>query len=160
MRGGKLLLAAACVSAVGLVTGIALGAGSVGRTIKFLEVDRVAQDRFLDRNGNQRPDAGDTFFATEDLYRWAGVKRGARIGRSELMCILATRGAGHCMGTFYLPGGTLQAEGYVQLSSGPVDTVAIIGGTGVYAGARGTFTSREIGGPESDASSDTIRLLP
>jgi hypothetical protein len=160
MRTWKLVLVAACVSAVGLSTvSAALGAAGGGVTIKFVEVDRTAQDRFVDVSGNRRPDPGDIFFSTSDLYRWAGVKRGARIGHDEVMCTLASRSAGHCMGTFYLPGGTLQAAGYVSFVSS-ASKVAILGGTGVYAGARGTFVSRSIGGPNSNVSSDTISLLP
>jgi hypothetical protein len=155
----KPFLAALGVVAVAsvIVTASSLAAGGSGKTINFIEVGRPAEDRFIDHNGNQRPDPGDSFMATEDLYRWAGVKRGAHLGRSEVICTLATRSAGHCTGTFFLPGGTIQAAGYVQLESGPVDKVAIVGGTGIYAGARGTFTSRDIG---RDVSADSFRLLP
>jgi hypothetical protein len=39
-------------------------------------------------------------------------------------------------------------------------TGAIVGGTGAYAGARGTFTSVDRPGGDNAPSDDTITLLP
>ena len=53
--------------------------------------------------------------------------------------------------TYTLANGTITAAGVGRIgASGPV-TVAVTGGTGAYAGARGTLTSQ--------SGSDTLTLL-
>jgi hypothetical protein len=52
----------------------------------------------------------------------------------------------------------LEAAGYIHF--GTTTRVPIIGGTGIYFAAHGTFTSTHIGGPDSLKSAATIRLLP
>jgi hypothetical protein len=93
-----------------------------------------------------------------DLYRWVGARRGGRLGRLQRVCIFATGSAGNCAGTLYLPAGTVRVQGYVDFDHGP-DVVAVVGGTGAYLGARGTFTSQPLGRRDSTRSSGTIRIL-
>ena len=65
-----------------------------------------------------------------------------------------------CTGTFFIPGGSVVGEGYIRFSNAPF-TIPVVGGTGAYAGARGTFTSRSIrDNGEVSLSADVIRLLP
>jgi hypothetical protein len=51
-----------------------------------------------------------------------------------------------CTGTFVLPGGSLAASAVI---TGSGTEGAMVGGTGKYAGARGTFRSKETKGPVS-----------
>jgi dirigent-like protein len=95
---------------------------------------------------------------TADLYRWAGSRRGARIGRMQLICVLATSRTGNCAGSFVLPGGTIRTQGYVDFDD-RVDEVAVIGGTGAFVGAQGTLISEQLGGPASGRAVGTIRLV-
>jgi len=152
-------LVIACTAAVSLlVTGIAQSAQGP-RTLRFLEVSWPdSKNTFVDNNQNNRPDVGDLFISGSNLYSWAGGKRGAHVGVIRVMCTLVAPKAGQCQGTFTLPGGTLEAVGYVRF--GATARVPIAGGTGIYSGAHGTFTSSPIGGPDSPRSADTIRLLP
>ena len=155
----KTLLAATFALVATLVPVAGSGAAGGSSTINVLEVQNPAKDRFVDLNHNQRPDVGDVFMGTSDLYWWAGSKRGARAGRLEAMCTLAAEAAGHCQATAYLPAGSIQLQGYVSFASSTV-RVAIVGGAGRYAGARGTFSSRNIGGENSGNSADSFSLLP
>jgi dirigent-like protein len=146
-------------AAIGLVaSGIALATGGGQRSIRFLEIARPSTDGLIDHNGNRRPDPGDSLVTTSHLYRWAGSRRGSRLGRLQSICILATRSTGNCSATMFLPGGTLQIQGYVDFDDG-VDELAVVGGTGVFVGNRGTFISQKLGGRDSARSSDTIRLV-
>ena len=95
---------------------------------------------------------------TSALYRWDGIRRGARIGRAEIMCTIVSMSGAQCTGTFFFPAGKIVAVGFVRFGSGPAK-VPVAGGTGRYVGARGVFTSRTIG-TDNDVSADTITLLP
>jgi hypothetical protein len=58
-----------------------------------------------------------------------------------------------CASTYSLPGGQIDAVGdYDNSPGGDAGTVAIVGGTGAYLGARGTVTTR------NDDPNITIRL--
>ena len=156
-KKGSLVIA--CAAAVSLlVTDLAQSAPG-SRTLRFLEVWWPdSKSTFVDHNQNNRTDVGDAFIGGSDLYFWAGGKRGAHVGVIRVVCTLAAPNAGQCQGTLSLPGGTLQTAGYVRF--GTTTRVPIVGGTGIYLGARGTFTSTTIGGHGSLKSTVTIRLLP
>jgi hypothetical protein len=160
----RVALAAAAAGAL-LISSAAPAAGG-GRVIRFLEVSNSATDVFVDADHNNRPSAGDTFIASRVLYAWAkGGGRGARIGHLKMMCTFASAGDGFCEGTFFLPGGTIVAQTYARLFRN-TNRAPVIGGTGAFAGARGTFTSRGIRnttdatGHDVALSADVIRLLP
>jgi hypothetical protein len=155
-KGWLVIVCAAAVSL--LVTGFALSAPGP-RTLRFLEVSWPdSKSTFVDHNQNNRRDVGDAFISGSDLYSWAGGKRGAHIGVIRVVCTIAAPNAGQCQGSFSLPGGTLETAGYVHF--GTTTRVPIIGGTGIYFAAHGTFTSTTIGRPDSLKSAATIRLLP
>lgn len=163
MRTYFVVLAAAAVAAL-LVSSAAPAAGG-GRVIRFLEVDNEGDDVFIDADHNSRPSPGDSFIASPVLYAWAkGGGRGARIGHAKIMCAFEHENGAFCQATFFLPGGTIQAQSYVRLASHI--KVPVVGGTGTYAGARGTFTTRNIRdardaeGNFVSVSADVIRLLP
>jgi len=155
----RVVIAGACATAVCLLSaGVAVAVVDGQKSIRFLQVAQPAQDRLVDHNRNRRPDPGDSVLATSSLYRWAGSQRGPRLGRLQSVCVLATRRTANCTGTFFLPGGTVQAQGYTDFDHG-VDELAVIGGTGTYSGVQGTFTSQALGGPDSGRSVGTIRLI-
>jgi hypothetical protein len=163
MRKYFVVLAAAAAASL-LISAVAPAAGS-GRVIRFLEVDNESADVFTDADHNNRGSAGDSFVASPVLYAWAKRGgRGARIGYAKIMCTLESENGAFCQGTFFLAGGTIQGESYTRLASRI--KVAVTGGTGAYAGARGTFTSRNIrDARDADGNfvslfADVIRLLP
>jgi hypothetical protein len=162
MRKYFVVLAALAVAALLISTAAPAAGGS--RVIRFIEVDNEGTDVFIDADHNNRPSAGDSFIARPVLYAWArGGGRGERIGHANVMCTFASGHGAFCQGTFFLPGGTIEGQSYTPLSNKV--KVAVTGGTGVYAGARGTFTSRNIrdardaDGNFVSVSADVIRLL-
>ncbi len=125
--------------------------------IRFVEIDQPNLDHFVDVNHNNQGDPGSVFIGTSYLYKWAGTKKGARIGTANIICTVVGSNSGQCAGTFSLPGGKITAAGYIEF--GGTDTVPITGGTGKYVGAKGTFSSRSLGGQDSNNSADVITLV-
>ena len=117
-----------------------------------------SKNSFVDQNHNSRPDVGDVVLTGSELYSWAGSKRGAHVGSLRVICTSQTTAAAHCQATLMLPAGTLQLAGYLDFAKSGPQTIAVVGGTGTYAGARGTLSAMGIG--RSSKSSDTIVLLP
>ena len=76
---------------------------------------------------------GDAFIFSEQL-----LQNGTQVGYDHIICTHAASwpsSAESCTGTVILENGTLQLAGLSK--QGPF-TVAVLGGTGSYAGARGT----------------------
>jgi len=126
------------------------------QTFTLIEVSLPKNDRPLgDFSFDRPPMPGDRFATTNALYRANGTKRGARVGRAQVMHTFVTgfgRNFSHnatvlFVAQLYLPGGTLLLEGYGQVSpDGPSRiTFPVIGGTGIYANARGSMNFRNLG---------------
>jgi hypothetical protein len=119
---------------------------------------------------DQPPVGGDQFAFEHTLYRWAGTKQGARVGHLHVVGTFVTgfgpRFSHPALMLFdaqaYLPGGSVMAEGYGRLNpDGPTRlTLAVIGGTGIYANARGQVKVRDLGNGNINKTSIIIRLLP
>lgn len=119
---------------------------------------------------DQAPVGGDQFAFTHTLYRWAGTKQGARLGRLHVVGTFVTgfgpRFSHSALMLFeaqaYLPGGSVIAEGYGRLNpDGPTRlTLPVIGGTGIYANVRGQVNVRDLGNGTIGKSNITFRLLP
>jgi hypothetical protein len=71
---------------------------------------------------------------------------GAATGNRYLVCLAAKQGKSvetalySCQVTYNLANGTITAAGVAHISPSPPITVPVTGGTGAYAGARGTLT--------------------
>jgi len=104
------------------------------------------------------PQVGDSFAFSGSFYQWAGQKRGKRIGRFEALITVTSTRWGYLTATGSLPGGLILIAGRTPLFDAPVERHAVIGGTGRYAGARGTLTVKNIRG--TDNSALIFRLLP
>jgi hypothetical protein len=96
-----------------------------------------------------------------DLDACRGVLRdgdGARAGRAHWTCVYlgSTRAGSDCSGVVNLRGGTLQAAGVLSHTSVRSEW-AITGGTGRYAGARGTAALRQV---SAKRTAVVIRLMP
>jgi hypothetical protein len=159
-----------------VLTGLAVAVSSVGpasaltgpRSFSLLDVSRNTDQPIGDFRFDRPPRGGDQFAFTDDLYRWAGTKRGAHVG--------IVRGLGTFIDGFgerfshkgtvlfvaqaYLPGGSLMIEGYGQVNpNGPSRFVfPVVGGTGIYANARGTVTVRDLGNGDQSKSNVDVRL--
>jgi hypothetical protein len=136
------LAVAACTSA-----GIALASDSPARPdssartsappIGTLQVVLRQQSfRFVDlppkRSGDGPPSPGDHTITTYRVFDASGAKR---LGRADFVCTSLNRRAEHdqCAGTIALSDGQIATQG-------DAGNVAVVGGSGAYAGARGTAT--------------------
>jgi hypothetical protein len=95
-----------------------------------------------------RPSPGDESITT---YRVLDASGARRVGRAHFVCTsLDGRGAHQqCTGTIALADGQLATQG-------DADNIAIVGGSGTYAGARGTAT----GADHPDHIDVTVNFLP
>lgn len=158
------LFASAVVLGFSVLAVLASSASAIGEptTITFKELEKGATSHFLDNS----PDAtlnhgvvsispGDELLSTNPL-----AMDGRVVGKIRIVCTATSAGntknpdsAGfNCTGIVRIPGGTLVLV--AMLSKSPVKG-AVTGGTGTYAGARGTFVSRQGRG----ASMTTVTLL-
>src|SRR5436853_4162944 len=128
-----------------------------GQTLTFKELDKGATFKFIDnppraRNPRRpRPGAGDEFVIGNPLASASGAKRGVL----RAVCTFTTSKAALCVGTFALKEGTLAALVSTNNINSTTTTGIITGGTGPYAGARGTFNSVQT----KTGSNDTVTLL-
>ena len=112
---------------------------------------------------NAAPSPGDRLFLVDTLYTWNHGKRGARVGHVEstltFMSAFGRHGAAvEISGQMFLPGGSLFITGIARVGQGPSHfTLPVLGGTGAYAGARGTIDLRDLGRSE-DKSDITLHL--
>ncbi len=148
----KLLLSVAGVAVILAVAAGATSASSTSTPPVFSLLDVNGKQHGLNGYHFQRePRAGDQTARTDQLYRWAGGKRGARVGRAELIITsktdLGRNGAvGLLVAQVFLPAGSFLVEGYTRFGRAErPSTFPILGGTGSYAASRGYVISRPLG---------------
>jgi hypothetical protein len=123
-----------------------------GGTFSFVDVPPKAPNR-----RNPRISAGDMLAITSQLRQG-----GQRVGNLYAECIAVRRARRfnrarfQCNGSFDLRDGTLALSAVLK-GNQENPTIAVIGGTGAYEGARGSVTSRNLSG---DRTEDTVHLLP
>jgi hypothetical protein len=101
--------------------------------------------------------AGDAFVFSSELR----TKGGKHAGWLDAQCTFVSggkNGIATCQGIYRLGGGTLVAAATTTESSEGATNIAILGGTGVYAGMRGQVRSVPVGGENSSRSNDTFTL--
>ncbi len=145
------------------------GASGIDRPQTFSLLEISQGDTPLGGSEEGPPKAGDGFVSTSALYKWAGRKRGARIGRDEVVCTFLRVSASeqhfsvdaHCTAGIFLPAGTILIEAILRFTEGPGRfDVPVIGGTGAYANARGFVRIRDLGTGEIGHSNLEFHLLP
>ena len=152
------LIAAGCASA-GLALAANTPAGDVARaqasappTGTLQLVLRPQSFNFVDnppkRSGDGPPSPGDASIVSYRVFDASGAKR---LGRAQFVCVATDRRGQfeQCTGTIALPGGQIATQG-------DADNVAVVGGSGAYAGARGTATGQD----HPDSVDVTIHFLP
>ncbi len=134
------------VASAGLVTVVSSQAQAPGPptgTLQLMQRERDARFRFLDvppRRGERgRPNAGDGFIITGPVRDQAGQ----RAGRLQAVFVITNvrREQAEGTATFLLTGGRITLSGAETRAD--VEDFAITGGTGRYAGARGTMRLTE-----------------
>ena len=156
MKGLKGLVLASLVL-VALAVAATPGAAVKPQTISLLMVDKSIVDIGV-VDPNSPPKVGKQFVIESDFYKWNGSKRGAHVGTLQAFCTF-TRITGNgyweiCTGAALLPGGTITVAG--SLLQGPLFDIAVVGGTGVYTGARGYVRFKSIGNGNTGKSAATI----
>jgi hypothetical protein len=138
------------------------------QTFSLLEESTPNGDQPLgDFTFDRPPVGGDRIAFTNALYRWKGTKRGARVGRDQVMITFITgfgrdfskKATALFSAQVFLPGGTIFAEGYGRVNpNGPSKyTFPILGGTGTYANVRGYVNVRDL---RDDRTNIQFHLLP
>lgn len=125
MQRAALLLALACAA-------LALPAAAAASTIRI--TDRELGYRRLDE-GPKGAGAGDVEIAWLALYNRRITPKA--LGHAELLCTFLTGRSRTCTATYFLPKGKLVVEGVI--GSRLLYELPVVGGTGIYAAARGTL---------------------
>lgn len=157
------------ITAAAVVLGSALAAAAVGSSTAPAQTEHAPAARTLhlvERGGGLKVvdnppkarhqydfSAGDIVTVTRDIT----TPRGGRVGSLRLVCIATDATTQQCNGTETFPAGTLELAG--TSAPHPTTTVAVIGGTGVYAGAHGTSVSGDRK-TNADIADQTVTLLP
>jgi len=151
-----------CLAAAAVVAVLAAApaAAQAPRTITFKERDKGSTFKFIDnppRAANPRrarPGLGDMFVISNPLVSDSGARRGTL--RASCVITGASRRStpALCYGVFSLKEGQLVAVVSTTNIDTKVTNGAIIGGTGAYAGARGTFRSTST----KTGADDTVTL--
>jgi Allene oxide cyclase barrel like domain len=175
----RLRILLVCCAALALAVGVATATAGGGsnsanalakpQTFNLLSVESGSETEIGGFGFQREPVPGDRFTFTDQLYKWAGIKRGAHVGHLDGLCtftkIKVTSNSFHataqCNATFFLPAGQVAVEGFIPIPEGPLNFVLpVVGGTGVYANARGTVHIRDLGNGETGKSNNEFRLLP
>lgn len=122
-----------------------------GGTFKFIDNAPKARNP-----RNPRLSVGDAYLFSSPLFNEANN----RTGRLHVYCVVTrggkfARATSQCTGTYVLRDGTLAANAVVR--GGQLPTIAVVGGTGAYEGARGSITDRRLPRGRTEA---TVHLLP
>jgi hypothetical protein len=160
MKKYGVVLALAVVS-VAVWVASASAAGNP-KVFSLLAIDNGKGQPFNGFMFDRAPRAGDQFPISEDLYKWSGVKRGAKVGRDAgvAMFLTATKTGGSTVFNVQanLAGGTIVVSGIGPATNGPSTfTLAVIGGTGIYADAHGYVRVRGMAGNKTNLD---FNLLP
>jgi hypothetical protein len=158
IKRAVLVLAAAGAAGAGIAA-IATAGGADGgdRTISLAQRDE--SQKFVDvppASGEEKPPSqGDVYILTNVVL---DPKTNKVRGRTHSVCSTTVPGAkpiALCTGAIALSDGTILFAGPFPFTT-PTATLAVTGGTGAYAGARGTFVYRDGAG---DRSSFEVHLI-
>jgi hypothetical protein len=156
MKKVFLLLAAAALLAPAAASAgsKATGPGKPTVVLHYLDVTTSFAVSFPE---NREPKFGEQFGFTDDIYRWNGKKRGALVGHANILATEIGNGLSMLSAVAHVPGGTLVIYGD-NVDSARTQRFAVIGGTGIYATARGELIVQNIGGEDSNNSAITVKL--
>jgi hypothetical protein len=143
-RQAAVLSAALAVIGVGIAgaSSTAQQPGPPTGTLELIGLDREARFKFVDNPPRRRESAGDQLLITQRLRNASN----RRVGRVHASFVFAPgrRSAAQGSGTFVLRNGQIVVSGILD-GRGRTrrDTLAIVGGSGAYNGARGTLVTTE-----------------
>lgn len=150
------LVAAACAAGLALFAWPAAAADLAepetttegGKTVLAVHADETSftflpqGEAATTEEPDRPPTAGDGFAFTEDL-----LQDGVRVGTTKVRCTFSSvsesAAVQRCAGTFTFPDGTIRVSDdieWTEETEGDPEVIAVVGGTGAYAGARGAMT--------------------
>jgi hypothetical protein len=145
MKRFAVLIAAACAAVISTVAVVgSSGAQEPGPptgTLAFVALDKEASFKFVDVPPRRKESAGDQLLITQVL-RDTSNRRAGRV-HASFEFTPGKPAAAQGTGTFVLGDGQIVASGLLD-EQGKTDTLAIVGGTGAYNGARGTLVTTEL----------------
>jgi hypothetical protein len=154
------------VSAVAFVAAVAIATSSSGAQQGNPRAVPSGTVRFVEREGSMTnidggpkgTSVGDSVVFSRPLLARSDNKR---IGTLRVVCVTTQPKTFtiECHGTYFLPGGTIEAQAGLKDERSPTLHIAVVGGTGKYAGARGAIASVSRKGSAS-LIDDTITLMP
>ncbi|MFF9342585.1 MULTISPECIES: hypothetical protein [unclassified Streptomyces] len=154
---GKFAAASLAAVAVGALAADGAQAGDPPRKgrVEVIELT-VRNDQYTSvDHGPAGPSLGDT-----DLYSGTGVEDGRDVGRGGGTCqVIHVRGAAvtsQCVITMEVARGSLTMQSLWTKGASPLD-MAITGGTGAYAGARGVARFHDIATPDERVRLEILR---
>jgi len=121
---------------------VALGSSSAASRPDLVHLVSITTSGKTTDTPPKGPSKGDTFTTTSRLLNIRaqfGKPKGAVVGSDRGTVVLTSARAGSVRGVTKLPGGTLSFRGPLPASGGG-GTIRVVGGTGVFAGARGMLT--------------------
>lgn len=144
MKRLVLIISAACAA---IISGAAV-VGSSGAqqpspptgTLELVALDREGSFKFVDVPPRRRESAGDQFLITQRL-RDTSDRRVGRV-HASFANTPGRPSVAQGSGTFILRNGQIVVTGPID-EQGRTDTLAIVGGSGTYTGARGTLVTTE-----------------
>ena len=147
----RLLILAAAAAAVVVVVVVLAGSGSAQTGPRTIHVVSTTRSEFnVDNRPRRKISPGDVFGFADSVRADDGST-----GRDVGQCTVINRTTALCHVQAVLPTGQLGFQFWInpRANSGSGE---VTGGTGAYAGARGTFTFRDLGRRRTDV---TITLL-
>lgn len=152
------------VLATGAILAVSGGAQAPGvRTLEFVSKNfsfKLVDNPPRSRGRNAPPGAGDAFVLSGVVTDRAGARRGS-IGAACTVTKGGPRGSSVCEGVYALADGEIHILARLDFSDEGDTAGSVVGGTRAYAGARGTFISKDRRGESGgDPSDDTFTLLP
>ena len=157
--------AVAATTAVALATGAVLTVSGSAQTAGETQIKLVTKNcafKFVDvpprgRGRMAPPGAGDLATLSCQLENAAGTRIGTLDSTSQFT-VGGRRARGVAIGIYKLANGEIH---FMATNTRSNVSGSVIGGTGAYAGARGTFTAVDRPGEkDGNPSDDTITLLP
>jgi len=165
MSSRTLALAVAGLTAAAVAAPVLAQSSGGGQTISFHELNKGSRFAYID-NPPRNPHRRRPVFSVGDqivLANPLGDDSGAKLGELRATCTFTKKAPAtdntnpahpFCTGAFVLKPGTL----FIQTTDtgGKMTRGAVVGGTGSYVGARGTFTSAAT----KSGADDVVSLLP
>ena len=143
---GVSFAAAALVSGIGASSG---GATSGVASLRFYE--RPGPTTIVDNTPKgKKAGRGDLVLFANPVFD----RQGTQVGTDHGVCVVLNAGQSQCDATLVLPKGQIVTHGIEGTRTS--FEVAVLGGTGAYAGVRGTMTARPI---KDGGSTISISLL-